>query len=166
MLDWRILDWKKKLNKRSNTELLDLFRESNRINIDPQIYAGNLLFERGYNSAELLRIKNDLKNAIEVAFEKMHGKSHSEIVRENVIRELFYCTMLAVLLTFGYSKQGFIKFDDLFESNIPVYVVLICISFLRMLFIKRSNQKAIQKYQKSLQEKQELVAKINRELKF
>ncbi|PXY00686.1 hypothetical protein DF185_12300 [Marinifilum breve] len=166
MLNWRILDWKKKLNKRSNTELLALFQESNRINIDPQIYAGNLLFERGYNPTELLRIKNDLKNAIEAAFEKMHGKSYSEIVRENVIRELFYCTMLAVLLTLGYSRQGFLEFDDLFESNIPVYVVLVCISFLRMLFIKRSNQIAIQKYQKSLQEKQELISRIDRELKF
>ncbi|WP_321517082.1 hypothetical protein [Marinifilum fragile] len=161
-----MLNWRNNLNKKSNKELLDLYQECKRINIDPQIYAGNLLFERGYNPTELVRIKNDLKNAIEAAFEKMHGKSHSEIVKENVIREFFYCTILAVLLTFGYSRQGFIKFDDLFESNILVYVILVCISFLRMLFIKRSNQKAIQKFQKSLNEKQELISKIDRELKF
>ncbi|WP_321299771.1 hypothetical protein [Marinifilum fragile] len=166
MLDWRILDWKKKLNKKSNTELLDLFRESNRINIDPQIYAGNLLFERGYNPTELLRIKDDLKDAIEAAFEKMHGKSHSEIVRENVIRQITYCTMSAVLLTFSYSKQTIFKFDDLIDSNFTAYAILICLSFFPLLFIKRSNQKAIQKYQKSLQEKQELISKIDRELKF
>lgn len=161
-----MLNWRNNLNKKSNKELLDLYQECKRINIDPQIYAGNLLFERGYNPTELVRIKNDLKNDFSHAFEKMHGKSHSEIVKENVIREFFYCTILAVLLTFGYSRQSFIKFDDLFDSNILVYVILVCISFLRMLFIKRSNQKAIQKFQKSLNEKQELISKIDRELKF
>lgn len=161
-----MLNWRNNLNKKSNKELLDLYQECKRINIDPQIYAGNLLFERGYNPTELVRIKNKLKDTINAAFEKMHGKSHSEIVKENVIREFFYCTILAVLLTFGYSRQSFIKFDDLFESNILVYVILVCISFLRMLFIKRSNQKAIQKFQKSLNEKQELISKIDRELKF
>ncbi|WP_321280303.1 hypothetical protein [Marinifilum fragile] len=161
-----MLNWRNNLNKKSNKELLDLFQECKRINIDPQIYAGNLLFERGYNAVELVRIKNTLKDTINAAFLKKHGKNHSEIIKENVIREFFYCTMLAVLLTFGYSRQGFIKLDDLFDSNILVYVILVCISFLRMLFIKRGNQKAIQKFQKSLNEKQELISKIERELKF
>jgi hypothetical protein len=161
-----MLNWRNNLNKKSNKELLDLFQECKRINIDPQIYAGNLLFERGYNAVELVRIKNTLKDTINAVFLKKHGKNHSEIIKENVIREFFYCTILAVLLTFGYSRQGFIKFDDLFESNIRVYVILVCISFLRMLFIKRGNQKAIQKFQKSLNEKQELISKIDRELKF
>jgi hypothetical protein len=109
-----------------------------------------LLFKRGYDPIELERIKNDLKNTIGIAFQKKHGKNHSEVIKENIIRQFFYCAMLAVLLIFSYSKQSIFKIDDLFDSNFTEYAILVCLSFLPMLFIKWSNKKATQKFQKAL----------------
>lgn len=59
-----IFDWRERLKRKSNQELLQLFSETQRVNIDPQIYAGNLLFERKYKIDLLKERKLELINAI------------------------------------------------------------------------------------------------------
>ena len=51
------MDWQNDLKLENDEKLFDIFSDTDRINIEPQIYAGNLLFERGYDLIKLSSAK-------------------------------------------------------------------------------------------------------------
>jgi len=161
-----MFSWKENLNKRSNRELLSLFKETKRINIDPQIYAGNLLHDRGYDLFELQKIKSNLKLVTSTAFENKQGKNYSEVIKENIIRQLFACTMIAAILVLPHFRFVSPNGISLPDEKIVRCIILTCLAYSPLLFIKKSNKRAVQKFEKDLQKKKDLLSKIDRELKF
>ena len=51
------MDWQNDLKLENDEKLFDIFSDTDRINIEPYIYAGNLLFVRGYDLIKLSSAK-------------------------------------------------------------------------------------------------------------
>ena len=107
-----IFNWRERLKKMSNQELLQLFSETQRINIDPQLYAGNLLYARNYKIDLLKERKVELIKAVQVAFKNRYHTDPRKIKRENTIREIvirgFLALMTFISLDYLMHKDGLI----------------------------------------------------------
>ncbi|MCG8582407.1 MAG: hypothetical protein MI866_20955, partial [Bacteroidales bacterium] len=82
-----MINWRARLDKKPDKTLFELYSETNRINIEPQLYAGNLLHERGYNADKLNQAKTALINAIEEQYKRKYYKKQKNIAKEVVFRE-------------------------------------------------------------------------------
>jgi len=151
------LNWKDSFKEESNNRLFEVFSEKKRINSDPQIFAGNLLFERGC----------DLES-IEEAFSKKHSTEPIKIRRENTIKEIAIRTLFAIIAFSIFYNSGFMTFNPFTHSinhkTIAVFMGLV--SFMPLFWLKRSNEKAIKKVENEIEKKNNLIKKIDTELKF
>ncbi len=162
------LNWKEDLKKESSTRLFEIFSEKNRINIEPQIFAGNLLFERKYDLKKLKTSKNELIQSIEDAFKKKQNTEPDKIKKENTIREISLRILLAAAIwgVFYNSHPITFNFLSINIDNKIIAVTLIFINFLPLFWLKKSNTKAIRKVEKEIEKKSSLIKKIEIELKF
>jgi len=162
------LNWKDRFKQENSNRLFKIFSEKNRINIDPQIFAGNLLFERKYELEKLKIAKNELIESIEDAFKRKYNTEPKKIRKENSIREIILRTLLA-LVVFGIfynsSPMSFNVFS-LSIDNLTVALIFGLASFLPLFWLKKSNEKAIKKVEKETIKKNNLIKKINTELRF
>jgi hypothetical protein len=155
--------WRKNLQKKTNKELVSLFSDTNRMNIDPQIYAGLLLKERKYDVDELIRIKESLIDALTDKFDKKFGKTDDEIKRENLFKEIFHRVVAGIFIM--ESVRLFISDLNIpYKDIIPYFAFLLCLTPL--LSLKKTNEKAINQVNKKREELNRLIDKLNRELTF
>lgn len=120
------LNWKDRLKDESNHRLFELFSEKKRINIDPQIFAGNLLFERKYDLELLKNTKKELIESIDDAFKRKYNTEPHKIKKENIIKELVIRTLLA-LAVFGIilnSNEIRFEFASLIIDNKIIAIIL------------------------------------------
>lgn len=120
------LNWKDRLKDESNHRLFELFSEKKRINIDPQIFAGNLLFERKYDLELLKNTKKELIESIDDAFKRKYNTEPHQIKKENIIKELVIRTLLA-LAVFGIilnSNEIRFEFASLIIDNKIIAIIL------------------------------------------
>jgi ABC-type multidrug transport system permease subunit len=108
-------NWKKKLEKESNQRLFELFSETERINIEPQIYSGNLLFDRDYDVNELRKSKYNLISSIEDSFGKKFTLDKKKNRKENIIRELTFRVSFAMIIfaIFYFAPEFEYNFENL-----------------------------------------------------
>jgi hypothetical protein len=162
------LNWKDRLKDESNHRLFELFSEKKRINIDPQIFAGNLLFERKYDLELLKNTKKELIESIDDAFKRKYNTEPHQIKKENIIKELVIRTLLA-LAVFGIilnSNEIRFEFASLTIDNIIIAIILGALSFIPLIWLKKSNENAIKKVEKESLKKNNMINKINSELRF
>jgi len=163
---YMIFNWRERLKKESNQDLLQLFSEIKRINIDPQLYAGNLLYERNYKIDLLRERKAELINAVQVAFNNKYHTDPQKIKRENTIREIILRGLLALM---SFSALYYLMYKDGNILGIPnryFPFLLGALQLLPLLRLKKSHQRAIQKVEREGQKKEELIEKIKMELRF
>ncbi len=162
------LNWKDSFKEKRSNKLFEIFSEKNRINIEPQIFAGNLLFERKYELEKLKIAKKELIESIEDNFKKKYNLESKEIKKENVIKEIIFRTILSVIIFVIFYKLNSISFS-IFSINInnkTFAIILSLISFIPLFWIKKSNEEAIDKVQKAIEKKNNLIKKIETELMF
>ncbi len=85
----KLFDYKQKLQKESTDNLFSLYTQKKRINLKPQIYAGQLLFNRGYDRAALIKTKEELIAALMLAFDnkyELDPKKRRIEIKRNIIR--------------------------------------------------------------------------------
>ncbi len=135
------LNWKEDLKKESNNILFEIFSEKNRINIEPQIFAGNLLFERKYDLKKLKIAKKELVLSIESTFKRKHNTDPNKIKKENTIRKIFLQVFLAIVIwrIFYNSSPITLKILSINIDNKIIAVTLIFINFLPLFWLKKSN---------------------------
>ncbi|MCT4638717.1 MAG: hypothetical protein N4A72_13540 [Bacteroidales bacterium] len=157
------LNWQERLKDKSNKELITLFSETDRINIEPQLCAGNLLYTRDYKTEELRTIKEKLKQTIEQNFNNRYYTNPKHIITENIVK----------IIVLNLMFIGFALFASVIVSEIVKYYLypwaIILVSVLvivKLLFIKRSNRRAIKKVERARANKDELIKHIENELRF
>ncbi|RLD66027.1 MAG: hypothetical protein DRI84_05690 [Bacteroidetes bacterium] len=162
------LNWKDSFKEESNNRLFEIFSEKNRINIDPQIFAGNLLFERKYDLELLKTAKKELIESIEDAFIRKYNTEPKKIRKENLVRELVLRTLLAIIVFGIFYNSSPLSFNlfSLTIDNKTIALILGLASFLPLFWLKKSNEKAIEKVEKEKEKKINLTQKINTELRF
>jgi len=161
-------NWKEKLEKENNQRLFEIFSEKERVNLEPQIYSGNLLYDRNYDISELRKVKNCLVISLEDSFKNRYTLDRKKNKRENIIRELSLRILFAILMF------SILHFAPEFEYNIGsltlnmqiIAFTLILFNFLPLIWIKKSNEKSIRKAEAENEKKNELITKINTELRF
>lgn len=159
-----ILNWQEKLSKESNSVLFELFSETDRLNIEPQIYAGNLLYQRGFDPEKLRAAKARLINSIENEFLKKYSTDPNQIKRENTFREVIIRTLIALVLFFLI--YHLIEFEFWGIDNKTLAYLIAALNLSPLLYLKNMNERAIQYVQKQLEKKNQLINKINTELLF
>ena len=162
------LNWKDSFKEETSNRLFEIFSEKNRINIEPQIYAGNLLFERKYDLDKLKTAKNKLIESIEEAFKRKYNTDPKKIKKENLIREIILRTLFAIVvfgIFYNSSPMNFNLFS-LNMDNTTIAILLGLINFLPLFWLRKSNEKAIRKVEKEIEKKNNLIKKIETELKF
>ncbi|MCU4162625.1 hypothetical protein [Carboxylicivirga caseinilyticus] len=162
----RMLDWKRKLDTCSSNELFDLFRDTNRINIEPQLYAGNLLFERGFDLNKLIKVKLSLKESLQHAFDKKYHTNPRKIIRENVVSEITLRIILFVITAGMLVIAGKVINIELFGISIAQMYWIAFFQFLPLIRINKSNEKAIRISKEAEEKKDRLILQIEKELKF
>lgn len=161
-------NWKNRFSNENSERLFEIFAEKSRINIEPQIFAGNLLFERNYDVEKLLQAKAELLKSIETTFLLKFGSDTKKIIRENILREILLRTILAVgffSIYFFFIKQN-IAISSFVINYTTVAVVLGALHLIPLFWIKKSNKNALLKVQKEEEKMNLLIQKINSELKF
>jgi len=161
-------NWKDSFKEESSNRLFEIFSEMNRINIEPQIFAGNLLFERKYELEKLKITKNELIDSIEYSFNRKYNTDPKKIRKENVIREIIFRAFMAIIAfaIFYFTSPITFSIFSLNIDNKTIAIVLGLTSFLPILWLKKSNERAIKKVEKETEKKNYLIKKINTELKF
>ena len=142
--------------------------EKERINIEPQIYAGNLLFERNFDLATLKKAKQDLIDAIEEAFERKYGSNPKKIKKENTIKELFLRLILSLITFYPLYKFINMQFTASFlDISHEVIAALLALgNFIPLFWLKKFNANAVKKARKESEKKNMEINKIKTELKF
>lgn len=161
-------DWKDNLNKKTNRELFELFSETNRINLKPQLYVGNILFDRGYKVDALIQVKSELIKSIEVTFAKKYSLDPKKIAQRTVSTELFLRLLSACAVFFIFYLRSESNTDILnitLNTKVMAYILGI-LSFLPLLWIKKTIRKATEKAHQKQAEKDKSIAVINTVLKF
>ncbi|WP_289056097.1 hypothetical protein [Carboxylicivirga marina] len=161
----QFLDWKKRLEEKTDRELIKLYSETDRINLEPQIYAGQILIRRNYNKTELKRIKDTLIQSIKEKSERKYGKNESEIKRENTIKLIFFRIIggigfflgLKALLTLGH------LFPDFQFRELMPYIGF-TLSFAPLLNLKKLNEAEISNIDKKKLKFVADIEKINNKL--
>jgi hypothetical protein len=163
-----LANWKEKLQKESNQRLFEIFSETERINIEPQIYCGNLLFDRNYDIGDLRKAKHNLINSIENSFKNRYTLDRKKNNRENTIRELTLRIILGLIIItiFYFAPEFDFKFGNLIIGSKIIAFVLITLNFLPLLRIKKSNEKSIKRAELENEKKNKQIVKINTELRF
>lgn len=162
------LNWKDRLKDESNHRLFELFSEKKRINIDPQIFAGNLLFERKYDLESLKNTKKELIESMEDTFKRKYNTEPQKIKKENIIKELIMRTIFA-LAVFGIiinSNEIRFEFASLIIDNKIIAIIMGAFSFIPLIWLKKSTENAIKKVEKESLKKNNMINKINSELRF
>lgn len=162
------LNWKDRLKDESNHRLFELFSEKKRINIDPQIFAGNLLFERKYDLELLKNTKKELIESINDAFKRKYNTEPQKIKKENIIKELVMRTIFA-LAVFGIiinSNEIKFEFASLIIDNKIIAIIMGALSFIPLIWLKKSNENTIKKVERESLKKNNMINKINSELRF
>ena len=160
-------DWRRKLKKKTNEELLSLYSETVRVNLEPQIVAGQILNSRNYDKKELIRIKENLIIALREQFERKYGKTESEMMRDIILKEIFIKTFMGVMLFVSLKigiDLGLFLSEFEFRDMVP-YVGLI-LSLVPLLNYKKSNERAIRHVKQRKIELEYKVKIINQGLFF
>ena len=163
-----LANWKEKLNKESNERLFEIFSETDRINIEPQIYCGNLLFDREYDISVLRNAKKNIISSIEKRFKDKYTLDPEKNTRENTIRELILRIIIALMifLIFYLAPEFGFSFSNLNISSNAIAVLLIILNFLPLLWIRKTSIKSMKKAELENEKKNSILAKINTELRF
>jgi hypothetical protein len=165
-----IFDWKSRLKKKSSSELLQLYSEKERLNIEPQIFAGNVLFERGYDALELRKIKQELIESIEEAFEKRYHTNPDRTRFEKIFSILFYYLILPefLILIISIPTLKSLNKSDLFYYNEIVFILALPVLLTIFQFFRMDKHfLSIDKYvEEERKKKEELLERIKVELKF
>lgn len=148
--------------------LFEIFSEKIRINPIPQIFAGNLLYDRGFNKESLVNAKNELIETIEDTFNKIHNQVPRKIKTQNVLVKVLIAVLLfSLAYRFLFSSDS--EKVSLIYYSVDRYIVMIFIGtclLMPFLWIRKSNQRAIKKVENEVEKKNNLIRKINTELKF
>lgn len=163
-----IFNWKERLKKESDQSIFELYSETERLNIDPQIFAGNLLFERGYDVEKLQEARQMLINTIEENYSAKVPSDENLIARENTKRQIFIRLFLSAgnflifffLFDFKYRIEK-ISIDN--ENSAYFFAVL---HLIPLCWVKFSNRKALRKARKEFENKNRQIQKLQTELKF
>ncbi len=161
-------NWRTRLDKKSNATLFELFSETMRINIEPQLYAGKLLHERGYDSDKLNDAKAKIINALEEQFNYKYYKDKKKIAKETIIRELLIKIIISALVfySFYYSSDIILKQPEIIiDAKLAAWTLALC-NFIPFLWIKKTIKKSIDKVQSELEKKDLIIQRIETELKF
>lgn len=161
------LNYKENLKRESNSVLFKLFSERKRINVEPQLYAGNLLFERNYRLEELKSSKEDLLIEIEEAFNRKFDTNPQKLIRENTVKEILLMLMSAIVILGPNTLINKIIYQQVMGVStvyIPYIMAVAC--FIPLFWLKKRNQKAVKKMERKKVEKNLLLTKIKTELKF
>ncbi len=162
------LNWKDSLKEENSERLFEIFSQTKRINIEPQIFAGNLLFERQYKLEKLKIVKHELIASIEEAFNRRYNTEPSQIKQEHTIKEIFFRTLLAIII-FGvfYNVSAIhVNILSIHIDNTTIAVLLGLTVFVPLLWLKKSHAKAIKKVEEAREKKDNLIKKIETELRF
>ncbi|HRZ42064.1 MAG TPA: hypothetical protein P5228_05105 [Bacteroidales bacterium] len=162
------LNWKDSFKEKSSDRLFEIFSEKERINIDPQIFAGNILFDRNYEIERLTRAKSELIDSIEDAFSRKYNTNPQKIKKENTIRELIIRSIIALTVFWILINSNDISLNY-FSATInhkTVAIIFGLINFLPLFWLNKHNNKAIEKVERETEKKRKLIHKINAELKF
>jgi len=157
------IDWEKNLQKKNNKELVSLFSETSRINIDPQIYAGLLLKERNYNVDALIKIKKNLIASLEDQFNKKFGKTDIEIKRENLFKEIFQKVTAGIFIMVSV-RLSISNLNLPYKDLIPYLAFLLCL--IPLINLRKSNEKAIRQANKEKEKLDTVIDKLDKELIF
>ena len=162
------LNWKDRFKQENSNRLFEIFSEKNRINIEPQIFAGNLLFERNYDIESLKKTKNELIESIEDAFKRKYNTDPRIIKKENLVREIILRTLLAISIfgIFYNSSPMSLNLISLTIGNKIIAIIFGLICFLPLFWLNKSNEKAIRKVKKESEKKKNMIKKIDTELRF
>ncbi|KAF5033617.1 hypothetical protein DSECCO2_604850 [anaerobic digester metagenome] len=163
-----IFDWKERIIKECDQSIFELYSETERLNIDPQIFAGNLLFDRGYDVVKLQEVRQRLISTIEDNYSKKFPSDENLIRKENTIRQIFIRLFLSAgnflifyfLFDFEYKIEKF-SLDN--ENSAYFFAV---IHLIPLFWLKSSNRKAIRKARKEFEYKNRQIQKLRTELKF
>ncbi len=159
------IDWKRNLEKKSNKELLQLFSETQRINLEPQIFAGQILKSRNYSTQELLEIKNKLISKLRVQFETKYGKNDAEIKRENYLKQLFYRILMGLFVWFFLYRiilTSNLFLDFSYRSVIPYLGGIFCL--IPLMNVRKTHREAIEFVNDKRVKLEEDIEKLNQEL--
>ena len=107
-----IFDWKERLKKESDKRVFELYSETDRLNIDPQIFAGNLLFDRGYDVSKLQEVRQTLISTIEKNYSGKFPSDENRIRKNN--------TMNQIIIRLFLSSGNFLIFFFLFDFDYSV----------------------------------------------
>jgi len=163
------INWKYSLEKKSDITLFELFSEKTRINIDPQIDAGNLLFDRNYDIESLKKAKLELITSIEDAFQRRYKTDPKKIKRENIAAQITLRISLSIMLIFLFflkSKLSTFSKSSLTLHSTTFILILSVANLLPLFWLGKSNKKALENVKKEIEKKKNLIEKINTQLKF
>jgi hypothetical protein len=166
--NWLKNRWQKQFRKFNNERLFEIFSEKQNFNLEPQLYAGNLLFDRNYDLEKLQRAKSELIAFLEEAFLRKFDVDPKVIKRKNTIYQLFWILLSAILifqLTITETDMEFyllgIRFD---HADISIIMLVLC--FIPLLWIRKKNKHAINHVRMREQKKNYIIDRIKKELKF
>lgn len=160
--------WKIKLLKKSNTTLFELFSETNRINIEPQLYAGKILYDRGFDREKLNNAKTKLIDALDEQFARKNYQDDKNIARETILKELFIRLLISVLVFYSFYTSSDIQFEQLeirIDSKLAAWTLAL-VNLIPFFWIKKTIRKAIDKVQQEFKDKDLIIERINSDLKF
>jgi hypothetical protein len=162
------MDWQNDLKLENDEKLFDIFSDTDRINIEPQIYAGNLLFERGYDLIKLSSAKKRLIDSIELCFQRKYTLDPIKNRKENIIRELVLKSIIAAILLFiaSFTPEFEYNIGNIIINNKLVAYFIVVSTFVPLLWIKKSNQASMRKAVQEQEIKDLKINKINTELRF
>lgn len=161
-----MFNWKSKLDKKSNTILFELFSETNRINIEPQLYAGKLLYERGFDQKKLSQTKLKLKEVLEEKFDNKNHKDDKKIAIKTVFKEVIFKVLISAILFYSFYNSSEIQIEkpEIIIDNKLAAWVLALLNLIPLLWIRRIIRKAIEKVQMDIRKNDLTIQRINSEL--
>ncbi len=162
------LNWKDRFKNKNSNRLFEIFSEQKRINIEPQIFAGNILFDRNFDLESLKKVKQDLIDSIEESFHRKFNTDPKKIRKENIKKEIILRALLSIIIfaIFYNSVKMEFSYSFLNIDNISLAYILAITSFLPLIWLKKSNDNAIKKVDKEIEKKNKMIQKINTDLKF
>lgn len=166
--NWLKKRWQQQFREMNNEQLFEIYSEKQNFNLEPQLYAGNLLFDRNYDLEKLQHAKRELIASLEEAFLRKYDVDPKVIIRKNTIYQLFWMLISAIMIWQSTISIKNIEFH-LFGIRLgqaEMIVMMAIVSFGPLLWLRKRNRQAINNVRIKEKEKDYIIERLEKELNF
>jgi hypothetical protein len=166
--NWLKKRWQQHFREMNNKQLFEIYSEKQNFNLEPQLYAGNLLFDRNYDLEKLLDAKRELIESLEEAFLQKYDVDPKVIKRKNTIYQLFWMLISAIMIWHStiFIKNLEFHLLGIRLGQVETIGIMAIVSFGPLLWLRKRNRQAINNVRIKEKEKNYIIERIKKELNF